>query len=224
MPGRADPVSITPAMRTDGSNAANPETRAATDRPCAGGVHDQQHRRIEQPRDVRGGPLGRAPRPSNRPMTPSMTAMSAPAAPWREQRRDQVLAAQHRVQVAARPPGRQRVVAGVDVVGPDLVPGHRQAAGAQRRHQPGGHGGLAVPGRGRGHTSRGHGSPFDAPLALLPGVHRVLDLGHVAPPGRPPRPARGSASRPVITTCWSPGRAARVGDHVAVSTQPHFIG
>ena len=39
-----------------------------------------------------------------------------------EQRHDPVLADEVRVEVATGTPGGQRVVAGVDVVGPDLVP------------------------------------------------------------------------------------------------------
>ena len=49
-----------------------------------------------------------------------MTAMSAPAAPWRSERRDQLGAAEEGVEVAARAARRERVVARVDVVGPDL--------------------------------------------------------------------------------------------------------
>src|SRR5262249_21654330 len=77
-----------------------------------------------------------------------------------EKRRDELLPAQHRVEVTARPPGGERVVTRVDVVGTDLVTGHRQAPGVQRRHQPGGNGCLAMP-RCRGgdnEPGRGHHS------------------------------------------------------------------
>ena len=79
--------------------------------------------------------------PSNRPITPSRTAMSAGLgvlAPCEQQRRHLVRPAQVRVEVAPGPPGGQRVVARVDVVRADLEPGHLQALAAQGPHQPGG--------------------------------------------------------------------------------------
>ncbi len=71
------------------------------------------------------------------------------AGPVGEQRGDARRAAEHRVEVAARPAAGQRVVAGIDVVRADLVRGDAQAAGGERGYQPGGHRRLAgAAGRG----------------------------------------------------------------------------
>ena len=64
-------------------------------------------------------------------MTPSTTAMSAPALPWRNERRDQLGAAEEGVEVAPRAARGERVVARVDVVGADLEALH--GAGRARR-------------------------------------------------------------------------------------------
>jgi hypothetical protein len=78
-----------------------------------------------------------------------------------EQRGDPLLADQPGVEVAARPPGRQTVVAGVDVVGADLVRGDGEPAGGERGDEPGGDRGLARVAARRGHhdpRQRGHHS------------------------------------------------------------------
>jgi len=51
-----------------------------------------------------------------------------------EQRLDQLFAAQVGIEVAARSPGGQLVVAGVDEVRSHLVSGHGEATTAQRGH------------------------------------------------------------------------------------------
>ena len=96
-----------------------------------------------------------------------------------QQRDEPLLADEVRVEVAAGAAGGERVVAGVDVVGADLVAGHVVAGAAQRRHQAGGDRRLAVPGRRGGDDEAGQGSPLDAPLALLAVVERVLDVLHL---------------------------------------------
>jgi len=80
---RAEPTrfKITAARRTAGSNDANPDTRAATDRPCAEASTTSTTGAPSSPATCAVDPSAVAPRPSNSPMTPSMTAMSAPAAP-----------------------------------------------------------------------------------------------------------------------------------------------
>src|SRR5439155_23249618 len=61
----------------------------------------------------------------------------------RSKRADGLATAQPRVEVAAGPPRREGVIAGVDEVGPDLGGGNTHAAARERGHQPGGDGGLA---------------------------------------------------------------------------------
>ncbi len=125
-------LKITPPSGSRGSKVAKPCSRAAADEltPAASTT------------STIGAPSSRAtcavdaksPRPdapSNRPITPSMIAMSAGAGvlrPVGEHRHDLVLADQPRVEVAAGAPGGQRVVAGVDVVRADLVRRDGQAA------------------------------------------------------------------------------------------------
>ena len=80
-------------------------------------------------------------------MTPSITAVSAGLRrlrPVQQQRRDLVLATEVGIEVAAQPTSRQRVVARIDVVRPDLEACDLQAGGSQRPHQSGGNGRLAV--------------------------------------------------------------------------------
>jgi len=72
-----------------------------------------------------------------------------------EQRNDELFTDEHRVEVATRPSGGQRVVAGIDVVGADLVRAHAQPADLQRSHQPGRDRRLARTGGRRGdHQAR----------------------------------------------------------------------
>ncbi len=56
--------------------------------------------------------------PSYSPITPSTDREIASARPVREQGRDQLRAAQIRVEIPPHAPGGERVVPGVDVVGP----------------------------------------------------------------------------------------------------------
>ena len=74
-----------------------------------------------------------------------------------QQRHEAVLADEVRVEVAAGAAGGERVVAGVDVVGADLVAADGVAGAGERGHQPGGDGGLAVAGGGRGDDEPGEG-------------------------------------------------------------------
>ena len=99
---------------------------------------DHQHdRRSQQPGDVRGRavPVGQPPvEQAHHALDDGHLRARRPVP---EQRGDPVLADQHRIEVPARPPGREGVVARVDVVGPDLERRHRRPAAAQRGHQPG---------------------------------------------------------------------------------------
>ena len=108
-------------------------------------VDDEQHRRAAAAsRRGRSRPARRGPdAPSKRPMTPSTTAMSAPAPPWRTS--GAISSGPLRNASRLRPgrPEAQRVVARVDVVRADLEALHAQPARAQRADQPAGHGGLA---------------------------------------------------------------------------------
>ena len=103
-------------------------------------VHEA-HDALEH-RDVRGGRVG---------------------GPPGEQRLDEVLADEPRVEGAARPAGGERVVAGVDVVRADLGRGHGQSTAGEGGHDPHGDRRLAVARRGRRdeHPGEGHHSmPF----------------------------------------------------------------
>ena len=124
------------ASWTSGSKVARPCTTAAAVRETLGDVHDQHDRRPGQAGDVGGRGEARRRRSARR------TGPSRPRPPRRrrvrrhravqQQRDDPLLADQVRVEVAARAAGGQGVVAGVDVVGADLVaarpPGPRRAA------------------------------------------------------------------------------------------------
>ena len=77
---------------------------------------------------------------------------------------------------------------------------------------------LPCPEAGAAITTRGsvrhqRASPFDAPLTLLAGVHRVLDLGHLGDQSAISI-SLGSARRPVIITCCCPGRLGQRRHHV----------
>ena len=111
----------------------------------AAGVDDEDHRRSEQGGHVRG-------RSRRRPRHGAVDASVeqahdalddgdvAAVAAVPVERRDQLLADQHRVQVAARPVSSQRVIARVDVVRPHLerchaVAGLSQGADQSRCHR-----------------------------------------------------------------------------------------
>ena len=126
-----------------------------------GRVDHQHDGRAEQPRDVRGRrevpAAGRAVEQAHHALDDRDVGRGRGAGPVGEHRHDLVLADQPRVEVAARASGRQRVVAGVDVVRADLVWRDGQAALAQRAEQPGGDRCLAVTAaRGRDDDTR-HG-------------------------------------------------------------------
>ena len=135
-------------------------------------------------------------RPSNRPITPSMTATSAASGrrAVQQQRHELVLADQVRVEVAAGPAGGQRVVAGVDVVRADLVPAdleaRRRAARPSARWRPWSCRARRRARRSPAGAARHHSMPR---WPFWPGVHRVLDLGHLGDQVGRPRSACGSA-------------------------------
>src|SRR6202000_2034439 len=99
------------------------------------------------------------------------------------------------------------VVAGVDVIGADLVRGDLQAAGPQRAQQAGGDRRLAVAAAGRRDDNTGdvHHSMPRCPFwpASIGCLTLVISVTRSAAAMR-----SWCASRPVITTCWCPGRPA----------------
>ncbi len=121
--------------------AVDDRRRAARHR---GGVDHEQDRGVQQLRDVRRrGQLAAARRAVEQPHDALDHRDVRARGAVQEQRRDELRPGQERVEVAARAPGRQRVVAGVDVVRPDLEALHDLPARAQRRDEPAGDGGLA---------------------------------------------------------------------------------
>ena len=140
----SDPTRLrtTPATRTAGSNPAKPATSAATEPDMAlastTSTTGASSRRATSAVDD-GVPSDD---PSNRPITPSTTSRSAPAAARAASGDDGVGAAQPGVEVAGRPAAGQGVVAGVDEVGPDLGRRRPVPGPPQRGEQPGGHGRL----------------------------------------------------------------------------------
>ena len=127
-------------------------------------VDDEDHRRTQQGGDVRRGTCGP---PRHRAMDASVKQTHhalddrdvGSRTPVPVQRTDQFLADQHRVEVAARPTGRQRVVAGVDVVRADLEWRDPMTGLPQRTDQSRCHGGFSAARRRRGdHHGRSHHS------------------------------------------------------------------
>ncbi|CAM2855064.1 hypothetical protein STAL104432_05405 [Streptomyces albus] len=115
-----------------------------------GGVHHQHHRGPQQFGHVRGGGQFALARGTVvEPHHPLDHGQVGTRRAVPEQRCDPLGSAQIGVQVAARTPGGQRVITGVDVVGAHLVGGDGQAPPGERRHQPGRHRRLAAPGGGR---------------------------------------------------------------------------
>ena len=100
-------------------------------------IHDQHHRRTQQPRHVRrrAVPVGQPPVEQPHHAFDDRHIRARRTVP--EQRRHAMLADQHRIEVPPRPPGREGVVAGVDVVGADLEGSHDGSAPPERGHQPG---------------------------------------------------------------------------------------
>ena len=171
------------------------------------GQHDGGAR---QRRDVRGGGVAVAADPpveeAHDALDDGDVARAVRGGAVHEQRRDERLACEERVEVAPRSAGREGVVARVDEVGADLEARHRQPARPERCHEARGDGRLAVAGPGGGHDearqhrapaapapprrsgAAGRGrrrshcrrrSPLDPPLALLAGIEGVLDLRHL---------------------------------------------
>ncbi len=117
-------------------------------------VDDEHHGRVRELGHVSGGrePLGaeRAVEQTHHALDDGYLGGPGPGAgPVQQQRDDLVLALQVRVQVPRRPAGGEGVVAGVDVIRSDLVPGDLEAPVPQRRHQAGRHRRLPLTGRGR---------------------------------------------------------------------------
>lgn len=145
--GGPDPVEHHPADPDPAVVRREPGDHRGDRAALRGGVHDQDDRGVEQPSHVRGRAVRRGAAAVVHPHHALDHGDVGTAGAMEEERRDQVLAAQHGVEVAARAAGGEGVVAGVDVVGADLVRRDGEASSTQRRHQPGGDRGLAVAGR-----------------------------------------------------------------------------
>src|SRR5262249_48333912 len=124
------------------------------------------------------------------------------------QRSDDPLPHQYRVEVAPGPSRRQSVVAGVDEVRTYLERRDRVACLPQRPHQTRCDRSLSATRRGCGDDDRGdthHSMPF---CPLRPASIGCLTL-FISVTRSAASTNRAGASRPVITTCWRPGRATR---------------
>ena len=103
------------------------------------GIDDEQHRRVQQLRDVRGRGQLTAPRGSvEQPHDAFDDGDVGAALAMADERRDQLGPAQEGVEVAPGPARGERVIARIDVVGPDLVALHDAPARAQRADQAAG--------------------------------------------------------------------------------------
>ncbi len=174
------------------------DSRARSPRPSAPSTRRRRRAAPARRAASRRAPVdASSPRPdapSKSPMTPSMTAMSAPVAAVAHERRDQLGAAEERVEVAARAVGRERVVARVDVVGADLEalddePAARAARRSGRRRRWS----CRRPSSCRrrrcaGSRAAHHSIPC---CARMPGVHRMLDLDDLRRRGRRARSSSG---------------------------------
>ena len=137
VPVAADPVEHYPDDPDGRVERAEPVQQCRHTARLPAAVDHQYDLRPEQPGHVcrRAVPVGEA--PVEEPHHAFDDRHLGPGRAVPEQWRDPVLADQHRVQVPARPPGGQGVVAGVDVVGADLERRHGGTAPAQRGRQPG---------------------------------------------------------------------------------------
>lgn len=148
MPVRADLVEDHPDDPDTGVEGNESLDDGADTTTCGGGVDHEHDRCLQQLRDVRGRrePLG-----AESAVVQAHHAFDhrdvGTGRTVREERCDPFLTGQHRVQVAPRPPGRHGMETGVDVVRPDLEPGHHVPGPPQRRHQPDGN--RRLPGAGR---------------------------------------------------------------------------
>ena len=137
VPLAADPVEHHPGDPRRGVERHEPVQQGCDAARLSPAVDHQHHRRPQQPGDVRGRavPVGQPPvEQAHHALDDSHLR---PRRPVSEQRGDPVLADQYRIQVPARPPGGEGVIARVDVVGPDLERRHRGPAAAQRGHEAG---------------------------------------------------------------------------------------
>ncbi len=169
VPVRSDPVEDHPGdphRRVEGRESVQQGGDAVA---LAAGVDHQHHRRPQE-----SGDLGRrASRYSGHLALDAAVEQAHDAlddsdvgtgAAMPVQRADQLLADEHWVEVAARPPGGQGVIARVDEIGTDLERRHRVAGLAQRTHQTRCHRGLPAARcrRGDHHRRSGHLSTASA--------------------------------------------------------------
>ena len=163
VPGRAGPVEHDPGhadRRVEGGEPVHDRGRGAgrvadVDREHDRGAGERGHVRrraetvaaespVEEPHDaLDDGDVGGAVGPRG----------------VQQQRLDECLAAEHRVEVAPGAAGREGVVARVDEVGPDLEAADGVPGGAQGSHEPGGDRRLAVARAGRGDDDAGQARP-----------------------------------------------------------------
>ncbi len=111
-------------------------------------VQHQHHRGADHPGHVRGGGPSVAPHPAVEQSHHAFDHRDVRRRRYvrtvQQQRHQLILPTEEGIQVATRPAGGQRVVAGVDEVRSDLETGRHQPVGPEGGQQPGGHGGLAV--------------------------------------------------------------------------------
>ena len=153
-----------PDVGIEGAIAVHDRGRRARHR---GGVHDQQHGRVQQLRDVSGRGQLTTPRGAVEESHDAFHDCEVGALlPVPRERRNQLGTAQKGVEVAPRPSGGERVVARIDVVGPDLEALHDAPSRAQRADQAAGHGGLpGARARARDDDAGDHGATTRCPAA-----------------------------------------------------------
>jgi hypothetical protein len=164
VPVAADPVEDDAAEPDAGVEGGEPVHQRGHRPRLRGTVHHEQDRRPQQPGDVRGGGEARLDRRVRGPVEQPHDALDdgdvgrpRVQRAAQEQRGDPLLADHPGVEVAARAPGGEAVVAGVDVVGADLVRRDGEPAGGERRDQSRGHRRLAGVAAGRRHDQARHG-------------------------------------------------------------------
>ena len=183
----------------EGPVAVHDRGRAARHR---GGVEDEQHGRAEQLRHVRrGGQLAAARGAVEEPHDALDHRDVGAGGAVQRQRRHQLRAGEERVEVAARPARRERVVARVDVVRADLEALHHQPPRAQGADQPAGDRGLArARARARHDDARDRRHHSIPCWARMPSSIGCLTLATSETRSAAAISAAG-ASRPVTTMC-----------------------
>ena len=232
VPVAADPVEHHAAEPDGGVEGGEPVHQRGDAAGLRGGVHHQQTGARSSRGDVRGrgepGSTAGWLAPSNRPITPSTTATSAPRAPCRNSGAIRSSPTSHGSRLRPGRPAASAVVAGVDVVGADLVRGDREPA--RRAAPPSARSrSTSSPTRttARATTRRGDGRAHHSipRWPFWPASIGCLTLV-ISTTRSAASTSAGCASRPVMTTCWLPGPVDQGVDHlVDVHPAPlHRVG